>query len=60
MINNRFRTIVSTAVGSALLASGLGLAAVTVAGTANAIPVDPPQAVCYEMWSDGTYFSYYC
>ena len=58
MINNRFRTIVSTAV----LASGLGLIAVGVAGTANAIPVNfnPPQAVCHEIWSDGTYFYYYC
>jgi hypothetical protein len=50
---NHIRTIVRVAAGTALLASGLGLAAVGVAGTANA-------AVCAEQWPDGTWFYYYC
>jgi hypothetical protein len=50
---NHIRTIVRIAAGTALLASGLGLAAVGVASTANA-------AVCSEQWSDGTWFNYYC
>jgi hypothetical protein len=50
---NHIRTIVRTAAGTALLVSGLGLAAVGVAGTANA-------AVCWEQWPDGNYFYYYC
>jgi hypothetical protein len=50
---SHIRTIVCTAAGTALLVSGLGLAAVGVAGTANA-------AVCSEQWSDGSWFYYYC
>lgn len=50
---NRIHTIVRMAAGTALLVSTLGLAAVGVAGTANA-------DVCWEQWSDGTYFYYYC
>jgi hypothetical protein len=57
MINNHIRT----AAGTTLLAAGLGLAAVTLAIPANAAPVvDPPQAVCWETYSDGSYFYYYC
>ena len=48
---NHIRTIVRIAAGTALLASGLGLAAVGVAGTANA-------DVCSEQYSDGSYFYY--
>jgi hypothetical protein len=47
------RTLVGTAAAAAVLASGLGLAAVGVAGAANA-------DVCAEQWSDGTWFYYYC
>jgi hypothetical protein len=50
---NHIRTIVRTAAVTALLASGLGLAAVGVASTANA-------DVCWEQYSDGSYFYYYC
>ena len=50
---NHIRTIVRGAAAAAVLASGLGLAAVGVAGSANA-------AVCEEYWSDGTVFRYYC
>jgi hypothetical protein len=52
-VMNHIRTIVGTAAAAAVLASGLGLAAVGVAGSANA-------AVCWEQWSDGSYFYYYC
>jgi hypothetical protein len=51
MISNHIRTIVRAA-GTALLASGLGLAALGVASTANA-------DVCVEYYSDGTPFYYY-
>jgi hypothetical protein len=47
------RTILRIAAGTAVLASGLGLASVGVASTANA-------SVCWEQYSDGTYFYYYC
>jgi hypothetical protein len=50
---NKIRTIVRIAAGGALVAAGLGLPAVGVAGTANA-------AVCSEQYSDGSYFYYYC
>jgi hypothetical protein len=61
MIANHIRTIVRTTAGTALLASGLGLAAVGVAGAANAAPlIDPPQSVCWETYGDGSYFYYYC
>jgi hypothetical protein len=50
---NRIRTLVVTAAGAAVLASGLGLAAVGAAGTANA-------DVCVEYYGDGTAFYYYC
>jgi hypothetical protein len=50
---NHIRTIVRIAAGTALLASGLGLAAVGVASTANA-------DVCCEQYSDGSCFYYYC
>ena len=50
---NRIRTLAVAAVGAAVLASGLGLAAVGVAGTADA-------AVCVEYYGDGTPFYYYC
>jgi hypothetical protein len=49
---NHIRTIVPIAAGTALLAWGLGLAAVGVAGTANA-------DVCCEPYSDGSCFYYY-
>ena len=49
----KIRSIATIAAGTAVLASGLGLAALGTATTANA-------AVCYEQWSDGTYFYYYC
>lgn len=44
MINNRIRTIVSTAAGSTLVASVLGLAALGFSGAANAAPAQAPQA----------------
>jgi hypothetical protein len=47
------RTILHASAATAVLVSGLGLAAVGVAGTANA-------AVCSEQWPDGTWFYYYC
>lgn len=50
---NRFRTLVVSALGAAVLASGLGLAAVGVAGTAGA-------DVCVEYYGDGSPFYYYC
>jgi hypothetical protein len=61
MINNRIRTIVRTAAGTALLASALGLSAVGVAGTANAAPVHPPQTtICYVDLADGSYVWWDC
>ena len=50
---NRIRTVARLAVGTAVLASGFGLAAVGAASTANA-------DVCWEQYSDGSYFYYYC
>ena len=50
---NHIRTLVRTAAGTALSISGLALAAVGLAGTANA-------DVCWERYSDGSYFYYYC
>ncbi len=47
------RNFVRMATGTAVLASALGLAAFGSAGTANA-------AVCWEQYSDGSYFYYYC
>lgn len=49
----RIRTFVRVATGTAVVASGLGLAAFGGAGAANA-------AVCWEQYSDGSYFYYYC
>ena len=46
---NRIRTLVVTAAGAAVVASGLGLAAPGAAGTANA-------DVCVDYYSDGTAF----
>jgi len=43
MINNRIRTIVSTAAGSTLVASVLGLAALGFSSAANAAPAQAPQ-----------------
>ena len=61
MINNRIRTIVRTAAGTALLASALGLSAVGVASDANAAPVHPPQTViCWVDYPDGSYVWWYC
>ena len=50
---DRIRTLTVAAAGAAVLFSGLGLAAVTAAGTAHA-------DVCVEYYSDGTPFYYYC
>jgi hypothetical protein len=50
---DRIRTLVVTTAGAAVLAAGLGAAAVVVAGTANA-------DVCMEYYSDGSSFYYYC
>ena len=44
MINNRTRTIVSTAAGSTLVASVLGLAALGFSSAANAAPADAAAA----------------
>jgi hypothetical protein len=44
---DRIRTLAVAAAGATVLFSGLGLAAVTVAGTAHA-------DVCVEYYSDGT------
>jgi hypothetical protein len=52
MIKN-IRTIVHATAATAVLISGLGVAAVEAAGTANA-------AVCWEQWGDGSWFQYYC
>ena len=43
MINNRIRTIVSTAAGSTLVASALGLAALGFSGAATAASAHAPQ-----------------
>ena len=51
-MTNHIRTIVRIA-GTAVVACGLGLATVGVAGTANA-------DVCCELYSDGSCFYYYC
>ncbi len=54
MFNNRIRTIARTATGSALLASGLGLAAFGLAGTANAAPVNhAPERVYCQVYHNG-------
>ena len=42
MIDHRIRTIVSTAAGSTLVASALGLAALGFSGAANAAPAPRP------------------
>ena len=44
MINNRIRTIVSTAAGSTLVASALGLAALGFSSAATAAPAHATQA----------------
>jgi hypothetical protein len=49
----RTRNIARLAAATTALAVGLGLAAFGGAGSANA-------AVCWEQYSDGTYFWYYC
>ena len=54
MFNNRIRTIARTATGSALLASGLGLAAFGLAGTANAAPINhAPERVYCQVYHNG-------
>ena len=54
MFNNRIRTVARTATGSALLASGLGLAAFGLAGTANAAPVNhAPERVYCQVYHNG-------
>ena len=50
---NHIRTIVRALAATAVAGLGLALAAVGVAGTANA-------AVCAEQWSNGTWFYYPC
>jgi hypothetical protein len=50
---NRFRTLVVTAAGAAVLAAGLGVAAVGTAGAASA-------DVCWDLAYDGTTNYYYC
>ncbi len=50
---NRFRTLVVTAAGAAVLAAGFGVAAVGAAGAANA-------DVCWDLAYDGTTDYYYC
>ena len=52
-MNNRIRTIFRIVAGTVVLASGLGLAAVGAASTAQA-------DVCLEYYSDGSAFYYYC
>ena len=47
------RAIVHATAVTAVLVSGLGAAAVGIAGSANA-------AICSEQWSDGTWYNYYC
>ena len=49
----RIRTIVPAALGTALLASGLGLAAFALASTANA-------GECVRENPDGSFSHYYC
>ena len=53
MINTRIRNIARNAAGAAVLASGLGMAAFGLAGTANAAPVHPPQAVYCQVYHNG-------
>ena len=53
MIKKYWRDIVWTIAGMAVLAAGLGLTALGLAGAANA-------DVCTEYYSDGTSFYYYC
>jgi hypothetical protein len=54
MINNRIRSIVRNATGTALLASSLGLAAFGLAGTASAAPINnAPQAVYCQVYHNG-------
>ena len=52
-MKNRIRTLVVTAASAAVLAAGFGVAAVGVAGTANA-------DVCWNLEYDGTTYYYYC
>jgi hypothetical protein len=54
MITNRIRTIARNAAGTAVLASGLGLAAFGLAGTANAAPVNhAPERVFCQVYYNG-------
>ncbi len=50
---NRIRTLIVTAAGTAVLAAGLGAAAVGAAGTASA-------DVCWDLEYNGTTNYYYC
>jgi hypothetical protein len=50
---NRIRTLVVTAAGTAVLAAGLGAAALGAAGAASA-------DVCWDLSYDGTTDYYYC
>jgi hypothetical protein len=53
MFNSRIRTVARTATASALMASGLGLAAFGFAGTANAAPVHAPERVYCQVYHNG-------
>ena len=50
---NRLNALIVTAAGAAVLTAGLGAAAVSVAGTANA-------DVCWNLETEGTTYYYYC
>ena len=54
MFNSRIRTIARTATASAVMASGLGLAAFGLAGTANAAPINhAPELVYCQVYHNG-------
>lgn len=50
---NRFRTLIVTAAGAAVMAAGLGAVSLGVAGAAHA-------DVCWDIYYDGTTDYYYC
>jgi hypothetical protein len=51
---NRFRTLIVTAAGAAVMAAGLGVASLGVAGAAHA------DNICWDLQYDGTTDYYYC
>jgi hypothetical protein len=59
MSTNRIRTIARNATCSALLASGLGLAAFGLAGTASAAPVHAPERVYCQVYRNGVPIYWY-